>query len=321
MAHRHRLVALAGSLSLLIAFAAPVAGQEESPDATDPQAAGISGSATGSAPFIDMAGTQLGTITIRDVADPYTEFEPTRPPAEGQRYVLLSVIFEAAEDQAFPTDPHQLQLQDASGFVHLSGGVPRPADSVQVDLQSQTLAPFDRVSGVIGYALPENTEVVRIVYRGDGSRLIPISEPGTSGEAAVGEARVQTDADGVQLGTVTIREIEDPYTGHEPTRPPPEGQRYTLLTVAFEAAEDQTLYADPRLLFLVDTNGSIYRPANVSRPADQVVQLLETQPLSPTDRVSGVIGYVVPVDARIDSVVYASESNRFVPIVGLSPGE
>jgi hypothetical protein len=318
MVPRHRLFASIGSLYLAVAVAAPVFAQEESPAATDPEVVAPSGSATGSVPFIDIDGTQLGTITVRDVADPFTEFEPTRPPAEDKRYVLLSVIFEAEVDQAFPTDPRQLQLQDALGFLHLSSGVPRLADSVQVDLQSQTLAPFDRVSGVIGYVLPTDAEIVRIVYRGDGSRLIPVSEPGSSGTTPVGEARAHTDAAGVQLGTVTIREIEDPYTGHEPTRPPPDGQRFAMLTMAFEAAEDQTLFAEPRAVFLVDTNGSIYRPTPVSRPAGEVVQVLEPQPLSPGDLVSGVIGYAVPIDAVLDLVVYASEANRFVAIADLA---
>ena len=299
MHHSHR-TALFGALIMALALAAPAAAQDEP------------------VPFLDAAGTPLGSIAIRDFADPYTGFEPTRPPAEGQRYVLLTVMFEAAEDQAFPTDPRQIQLQDSSGYLYFPAGVPRPADSVVPDLQSQTLAPFDRVSGVVGYVLPTEAEIVRIMYRGDGSRLMPIASLGSTGAVAIGEPKSFTAADGTPLGSITIQEVADPYTRFEPSRPPAEGQRYVLLTTAFEAAEDQAMYADPRVVFLVDRNGTFYRPSGVARPAGELLQDLDVQPLSPTDRISGVIGYQIPADAELDSIVYASEGNRFVPITELT---
>jgi len=299
MAKPTRLAPIIGALILAISIGAPAAAQDDA------------------VPFQDLAGTTLGTILIREVADPYTDFEPTRPPAEGMRYALLTVTFEAAEDQPFPTDPRLIQLQDANGYLYTPTAVPRPADSVIPDLQSQTLAPFDRVSGVVGYVLPEDAPVVRIVYRGEGSRLIPISETGDGSAVAVGEPRTFSLADGTALGTITVREVADPYTDHVPTQPPAEGQRFVLLTVAFDAAADQTLYADPRVLLLVDRNGSVYRPTRIAREPGELLQDLDIQPLSPEDRVSGVIGYVVPADAVLDGIVYNSEGNRFIPIADL----
>ena len=300
MMKRSRLTALSAALVLTVAMVGPAAAQDEP------------------VPFLDAAGMQLGTITIRDVADPYTEFEPTRPPAEGQRYALLTVTFEAQEDQAFPTDPGQIQLQDSAGYLYRPSGVARPADDVVPDLQSQILAPFDRVSGVVGYVLPADAEIVQIVYRGDGSRLMPIARPGATGAVAVGEPKTFTAPDGTPLGTITIREVADPYADFEPTRPPAEGQRFVLLTTAFEAAEDQAMYADPRVVYLKDSNGTIYRPLQVVRPAGQLLQDLDIQPLSPSDRISGVIGYQLPADAVLDSIVYGSEGDRFVPVVDVA---
>ena len=64
-------------------------------------------------PYLDAEGTSWAPILIRDFADPFTEFDPAGPPAEGQRYAVLTITFEAAEDQAFPTDPYQVQLLDS----------------------------------------------------------------------------------------------------------------------------------------------------------------------------------------------------------------
>jgi hypothetical protein len=297
---RPRRAALLGTFTLALALAAPAAAQDEP------------------VPYLDAEGTELGTIAIREMADPYTEFEPTRPPAEGQRYALLTVTFEAAEDQTFPTDPRQIQLQDSRGYLHFPTSVPRPAEATVPELQSQVLAPFDRVSGVVGYVLPADADIVRILYRGDGSRLMPIAAPGSTGAVAITEAQTLTDAAGTPLGSITVREMADPYTDFDPSWPPAEGQRYVLLTMAFEAAEDQAMYADPRVVHLVDSNGAVYRPIQVPRPAGELLQNLDIQPLSPTDRISGVIGYQVPADAVLDSIVYESEGNRFVPIADVA---
>ncbi len=187
-----RRVAFTGALALSLALVSPVIAQ----DGSEP------------VPYLDDQGNQLGTLLIRDFADPFTEFDPASPPAEGSRYAVLTLTFEAAEDQAFPADPYQVQLLDTDGYVHLSGWVPRPAGSVVPDLQSQTLAPFDRISGVIPYVLPAEAEIASVVYRGDGRRLMPIVEVGDRGSVAVGEPRLIEDAAGTVYGDVTVREID-----------------------------------------------------------------------------------------------------------------
>lgn len=305
-------------LALLAALAAPVASQEASSTTEDPGTLVQPGSATGSAPFVDAAGERLGTIMIREIDDPFTGFEPNRPPAEGQRYVLLTVTFDAAEDNAFATDPNRVQLQDSAGYLYSPATVSRPADAPMPDLRSQTLAPFDRVSGVIGYAVPEGAVISRIVYRGDGSRYIVVVHPGPSGPVALGEAASFTSAESDQLGTVSVWDAADPFTGFEPSRPPAEGHRLVLLTLAFEASEDRAMMAEPRSVHIVDADGFVHRPATVFRPAGELMQELDRQPLSPGDRVSGVIGYVVPEGAVLREVLYASESNRILPIADLA---
>lgn len=297
----HRSAAFLASAALALAVAGPVAGQDGSE----------------AVPYTDDAGNQLGTILIRDFADPYTEHDPGGPPAEGQRYAMLTMTFEAAEDQAFATDPYQVQLLDSNGYLYYPNWVPRPPDAVVPDLQSQNLAPFDRVSGVISYVLPADAQVVRILYRGDGRRLMSLQELGATGSVAVGEPRPIADAAGITYGGVTVREVMDPFVDHDPGSPPPEGQRYVGLDAAFEAAEDQAIYAAPGGVGLVDTTGRTYYPKWVPRPQPYLLQDVEATPLSPGDRVSGFLGYVVPQDAQITSVVYNPESNRFLPIADL----
>jgi hypothetical protein len=290
-----------GALALSLTISVPVAAQVGSEPV----------------PYLDDEGNQLGTILVRDFVDPYAEFDPASPPAEGLRYALLTATFEAAEDAAFPTDPYQVQLQDSNGYLHHPQSVRRSADSVMPDLQSQVLAPLDRVSGHVPYVLPEDAEIVRIVYRGDGRRLMPIADIGEAGSVAVGEPMVITDDAGTSYGSVTVREAMDPFMEFDPNGPPAEGQRYVVLDMAFEAAEDQAIGASPSSVGLVATDGMVYWPAWVPRPDPFLLQYLESQPLSPGDRISGVVTFAIPQDVEIDFVVYNLEGNRFLSVADL----
>jgi len=299
--HVRRRVALLGALLLLVAAVGPAAGQDEGAPV----------------PYLDAQGNQLGTILIREFADPFTEFEPTAPPAEGQRYVMLTTTFEAAEDQAFPTDPYQVQLLDSNGYLYYPGRVIRPAEATVPDLQSQNLAPFDRVSGVIGYVLPADASIVRILYRGDGSRFMTLADLGDAGSVALGEPRPITSAEGVTLGSVAVREVMDPFTEFDPASPPAEGQHYVGLDLAFTAAADQALGAYPGSVMVVGTDGVMYWPTWVPRPEPFLLQNVENTPLSPEDRVSGFVGYVLPEGVSVDTVVYNSDRDRFLALADL----
>ncbi len=301
MLGRTRPVALLGSLALSVAMVAPVAAQQGSEPV----------------PYLDDQGNQLGTILVREFLDPYTEYDPGAPPAEGSRYAVLSLVFEAAEDQAFPADPYQVQLQDTNGYLYYSQWVPRPADTVVTDLQSQTLSPFDRISGHIPFVLPAEAEIARIVYRGDGRRIMPIADVGVTTSVAVGEPKVITDLVGTPFGSVTVREVIDPFLDFDPNGPPAEGHRYVLLDMVFDATDDQAIGANPTSVGLVGADGMIYWPTWVPRPQPFLLQYLESQPLSPGDRISGVVGFAIPDGVVIDYIVYNNEGNRFLPLTDL----
>src|SRR4051812_20893799 len=88
-------------------------------------------------PYADAAAGQAGTVTVRGIEDPFTAYREDSPPADGQRYVLLSVAFEAAEDMPFEASASRILLQDTDGFLWAAADVPRPSDATPKELQSQ----------------------------------------------------------------------------------------------------------------------------------------------------------------------------------------
>ncbi len=113
-----------------------------------------------------------------------------------------------------------------------------------------------------------------------------------------------------------MRGIEDPFTAYAPASPPPGDQRYILLTVGFEAAEDKPFEANPGGIVLLDTDGFLWESSDIPRPPG-APRGVQGQELSPGDRVSGPIGYVVPRSAVIDQIIYRSEAGtRLTTLAG-----
>ena len=313
---RTRFSALVTPAILAVCLAAlPVAAQDPSATPARPPDPGT----PVAVPYIDSAGVDHGTVTVRSIEDPFAGFDPGAPPAEGQRYVLLTVVFEAAMDQSFWADPNAVVLQDTSGFLRGPVGVPRAQPVTVPDFQSQTLGPGDRVSGAIGYIVPADASLSSVLYVPERNRYVPLQSASSEPGPAVGEPVTAYDAAGVVHGTVTVRELAAPYMAFDPASPPPEGTRYVLVSIVFEAADDQALWADPYGVLLQDANGYLLTFSGIRRPVEDVVPDLQSQTLAPGDRVSGDVGYTVPVNTTITSVQWSPEGGRLVPLVDV-PG-
>lgn len=279
-------------------------------------------------------GGAAGTITVRDLADPFTDFRPDSPPAPDQRYVLLIVRFQAADDKPFNAEASRIVLQDDSGSIWTPTPVNRPVDALPPDLVDQGLAPGDRVSGVIGYVLPKDAVIDEIFYSPtppedqdvlyrptSGSRLLPLLDQHPNPVPALGTAVSDVSPEGRLAGQITVRGVTDPYApvvaGSPPAGSPAAGgppspagttlgadQRYVLVDVVFEAAIDKVFMAAPQFIVLHDSDGYQYGHAEVPLAPGDATRELKEHTLSPDDRVSGVVGFIVPADAVIDEVIY-----------------
>jgi len=267
--------------------------------------------------YVDPEGVTRGTITVSEVADPFEGFEPSSPPAEGTKYVLVTVVFEAAVDQTFEVQPWQVVPQDANGYVYSYGYVPRPADSIIPDLQGQTMAPGNRISGVIGYVVPDDAQIDQVYYSPVSDRLVTLVDLVPGGGPAPGQEVPFTDAEGASVAITT--EVADPFTDFDPATPPDEGMRYVGLTVAFDNLGTQPFDADPYDVVLRDSNGFLHSIAFFTRP-DSVIPDLQAQTMAPGNRISGFVGFEVPADAVIEQVVYQPQSDRKVVIADLAGG-
>jgi hypothetical protein len=268
--------------------------------------------------FVDPEGIIRGTVTVREVADPFTGHDPNAPPEPGSRYVSLTVTYQAALDQPFDAQPYEIMLQSDDGTLFDSVYVARPADSTIPDLQPQQLAPDNRISGIVSYTVPADTVIQRIVYQPASDRLLDLADlaPGTA--PAPGDAVTYTYADGSTASITT--EVMDPFTDFDPAYPPAEGSRFVVLRPVFENVGELPYWAEPFDMVVRDSSGFLHTPASVYTPPGHPVPPLEGQTMSPGDRVSGLVGFAIPADRQVSEVLYYPESGRLVTLADLDGG-
>ncbi|HET7093956.1 MAG TPA: DUF4352 domain-containing protein, partial [Thermomicrobiales bacterium] len=138
-----------------------------------------------SAPAPPIVGQQVsiadangatGSVTVTAVEDPFQGYDPASPPEAGARFVLLTLVYDNPGGSRFDVEPYGLVLRDAQGRLWSPAGISRPSDRVVVpDLTSRQLAPGDRISGAIGFAVPEGIAIDALYWQPSGDRLIELA--------------------------------------------------------------------------------------------------------------------------------------------------
>jgi len=269
-------------------------------------------------PYTDSDGITRGTVMVKDVADPFTGFATGQDPQAGSRYVDLTVVYEAADDQTFDAQPYYILLRSTDGHLYQPGYVPRPSDAKIPDLQGQTMAPGNRISGAVGYVLPTGATVADVLFQPSGDRSIVLANLVPTPGPAAGTAVPYTSDDG-SSATITVK-VDDPASDSDPSQPAADGSRYVGLNVAFENTGDAPFSAGPDRILLVDTSGNLYYSTYVPRQQGVKVPVLESQTMASGNRISGFVGYTVPADATIASVQYFPQSDRMITLADLQGG-
>ena len=221
-------------------------------------------------PVTNDAGDVIGSVTVAEVIDPFTDTNPDYPAEPGQRFVAVRAIFDADAGTRFDIAPWAIVIQDQNGTLWDSTSLILPDDAMVPQLSSQTLAPDSRVSGLIGFQVPDGVTPARIYFQPVSSRLVLLAELVATTLPAVGTAIPYTDSDGGS-GQVTVREIIDPFTGVDPSYPVPDGSRYVYAALTFENTSEDAFHTDAYSILLQDTNGDLWSPEYVTRTGDTLV--------------------------------------------------
>lgn len=267
-------------------------------------------------PVFGDNGAPAGSITIADVIDPFPDFNPDYPPEAGTRYVVVNVAFEADAGQRFDINPWSIVLQDDAGFLWNQASVLLPDDAVIPLLSSQTLAPGSRITGAVGFNIPEGREPSRVLFQPQSSQFRVLVDLLGQPVPALGEAVPITDAAG-GMGAVTVAAINDPQTDLDPAQALPEGGRYVQAILTYENTSDGPFAIEPYGLLMQDANGNLWYSTYVTRGnPPQTIPDMASVDLAPGDRLTGSITFGVPEGVAVTGLYAAPVSGQLVQLAG-----
>ncbi len=268
-------------------------------------------------PVTDEEGAAVGSITVTEVVDPFTDFDPAYPPEEGGRYVAVNVAFDADAGTRFEISPYTIVLQDDAGFLWNQASMVLAEDALIPELSSQDLGPGSRVTGVVGFLVPEGRTPARVLYQPESSRLIPLQDLTGEEPPALGETVSIVDSDG-GTGSVTVTEVVDPFEDVDPTQAQPEGGRFVMVTLAYENTSDGRFSVEPFGLLVRDASGNLWSATSVTRLEEsELVPDLTSAQLAPGDRVSGAVVFVVPEGTDLAGVYTSPVSGQLLQLADL----
>jgi hypothetical protein len=161
-----------------------------------------------------------------------------------------------------------------------------------------------------------------------GLALVLLMASGIStGVIAQGEAPLlgtpvpYVGADGSPLGTVTVTEVLEPFTGFREGYGPDTGAKFVVVNVKFEGSEEGGFEASPYNLLTHDTAGNLWQRASVTVPDDYPVPELTTQQVGPGSSISGWVGFIMPDDVQVDDVFYNPDNGILLTVGDLLPNE
>jgi hypothetical protein len=268
----------------------------------------------------DEEGAVIGSITVTEVIDPFTDFDLAYPPEEGGRYVAVNVVFDADAGNRFDISPSEIVLQDDLGFVWTQASINLAEDALIPELSSQTLGPGSRVTGVVGFVVPEGRTPERVLYQPESSRVIPLLSLTGEEPPALGETVAIVDSEGGS-GSVTVTDVIDPFEDVDPSQGAPEGGRFVMVTLVYENTSDGRFFVEPFGLLLRDENGNLWSSTSVTRLEEtELIPDITSAQLAPGDRLSGAVVFVVPEGTALAGIYTSPVSGQLLQLADLESG-
>src|SRR5215204_1443202 len=271
-------------------------------------------------PVTDEEGAAVGSITVTEVIDPFTEYDPAYPPEEGGRYVAVNIAFDADAGNRFDIAPSEIVLQDDAGFIWNQASMELAEDALIPQLSSQTLGPGSRVTGVIGFAVPEGRTPAQVLYQPESSRIIPLLNLSEEEQPALGESVAIVDSEGGS-GSVTVTEVVDPFEDVDPSQAAPADGRFVMVTLAYENTSEGRFFVEPYGLLLRDANGNLWSATSVTRLEEsELIPDITSAQLAPGDRLSGAVVFVVPEGVGLAGIYTSPGSSQLLQLADLESG-
>jgi hypothetical protein len=112
---------------------------------------------------------------------------------------------------------------------------------------------------------------------------------------------------------MTVQEVFDPFEDTADGFVPAEGTHPVMVQVQVENSGEMPFELRPDQVIVQDNDGYLWRQSNVPRVVEEIViPDLQRVVLAPGDRVTGMVGFQIPTQASVATVLLSPESSRLL---------
>jgi hypothetical protein len=152
------------------------------------------------------------------------------------------------------------------------------------------------------------------------------AQSGTPGTEATGSFGVPLGTavpivgpDGSPIGTITVTNITDPFTGFDASSAPQRGYHYALAEVTISNTGTSPMEIYPNYIMGIDNEGFITDQPYITYTDPSVVQLEYTEALAPGASVTGVIPYQLFGTTTLERIVYSPTYDLMITALDVRP--
>ncbi len=262
--------------------------------------------------IVANSGELLATAAVTEIVDPFEDVDASQICC-GIRFISLTVEVQAEAD-GVTVNPAMFKVVQDMGWAIPSSHETRYDD--RAELHYSKLDEGESVSGSLIFALYPGSLISRVIWITDEgnihtiAQLVPNVEP---------EARVTQNAGpDAMIFAFTVPQVVDPYIDVRKSSAPPDGFRFIGATVTIENLSQAGLAMEPNRFILVSSTGRKFGISTTMvrlNAARSSVPDLTDESLQPGEVTTGFVGFMVPADVQIASLLYYDfSSGAFVPL-------
>ena len=145
----------------------------------------------------------------------------------------------------------------------------------------------------------------------------PTSETAGSFGVPLGTSVPIIATDGSTIGTITVSNITDPFTGFDSSSAPQRGYHYALAEITVTNSGTAPMEVYPNYLMGVDNEGFVIQQPYIGYTDTTIVPLEYTEALAPGASVTGMVPYQLFGQTTLDRIVYSPTYDRQITALDL----
>jgi len=257
----------------------------------------------------DVDGNEIGTVTITDFDDNFTDFSERRQ--RDLQYVSVGLSIENTSKDPIPVEPGNMALIDDEGLIYSDIDLTR--DDNADEIESGEVAPDDTLEGYIEIGFPKERDINQLIWvvgQGQLPTLLNMADPVEEGDTVT---LFTQDYD--EEATITADKVTIGFDDFSPDLTIQDGYQIIGAQVTIENTGTDDFTPDPSRFFIATTDGVFWVPdTSITRSNRAVKRVpdLTDDPVAPGDSTTGFLTFSVKDSETVDYVIYFPDGFRLV---------